>query len=303
MEVFIGNDTFVLIKKLSGGGFGQSYVYENIETSVKYVIKLFIPYNEKCSYESFKVEYNNLLTISKILNDDIGVSCHRYIQCLINMVYIPLGDPNYEYFFNDLQQLVAESRTKNKCVKTSLYGIMTLYVNGPDLKIYTKRENNLNLDIYKFLNQMTRVLDYLHSKEIVHRDIKPTNIIYNKDKDCFTLIDFGIACQSVCTFFFGTEYFIPKNISYKLKNKLPIYLHDYLISDIFALGVTAYLLVNKHHPYLYTFKDILNNNPYYRSNSGDPKIDKMLDELILNPQNFLYPNNLTKVWNKIKNEY
>jgi serine/threonine protein kinase len=37
-------------------------------------------------------------------------------------------------------------------------------------------------------------MEYVHSKEIVHLDIKPSNILYEKSTNEITLIDFGLAC-------------------------------------------------------------------------------------------------------------
>lgn len=40
--------------------------------------------------------------------------------------------------------------------------------------------------------EMTRGLSYLHSKRIIHRDIKLHNVLLNEKKQC-KLIDFGLA--------------------------------------------------------------------------------------------------------------
>lgn len=40
---------------------------------------------------------------------------------------------------------------------------------------------------------MTQALDYCHSKGIMHRDVKPQNIIVNPHKKILKLIDWGLA--------------------------------------------------------------------------------------------------------------
>jgi len=296
MEVIVKNKKLVFVKTLGGGGYGQSYLYQDAISGKKYVIKFFIPYNSKASRESFKEEYKNLTTISNILNETVGKRCHPYLQCFVSIIYIKTIDKNYAFFYKDLYKKAIENGLS--AIKTDLYGIITLYVPGEDSFYYVTRGHNL--DMYKFFDEMTNVLDFLHSREIVHRDIKPSNIIFNNEKNYYTLIDFGISCQSKCSFISGTTRFIPESIEIKKLLHQKIYFKDYIIQDIYGLGVTAYLLANHRYPYNYTFIEGATNNPYYPSNSDDPIINNMIDELILHPETFLYPNNLTSLWDSLK---
>ena len=96
-------------------------------------------------------------------------------------------------------------------------------------------------DEMEALRQMAAGLKYIHSEDLVHGDIKPSNIlIYSTQSDSRTLLklsDFGF--RPLAT---SPEYFLEKGM------KVPPYLAPELLgetaaspsSDVFALGYTFF---------------------------------------------------------------
>jgi CHASE2 domain-containing sensor protein/tRNA A-37 threonylcarbamoyl transferase component Bud32 len=68
------------------------------------------------------------------------------------------------------------------------------FLKGHDLARYTKGDALLPLDeVLSIVIQCAEALDYAHGQGVVHRDVKPSNIMYDPDTGQVKLTDFGIA--------------------------------------------------------------------------------------------------------------
>jgi len=99
--------------------------------------------------------------------------------------------------------------------------------------------------------QLIEGLQYVHSKRIFHRDLKPQNIMVAEDGTC-KIADFGISHQFqegeppiVYEFQEGTLLFSPP----ELEDMIDEQGFDGFIADIWALGITFYCLVFWKPPY------------------------------------------------------
>ncbi len=78
-------------------------------------------------------------------------------------------------------------------VKEKQKYIVMEYIEGINLKTYVKRKGNLSLtEMLNIVEQILRALDHAHSKGVIHRDIKPQNILVLKN-GIVKVADFGIA--------------------------------------------------------------------------------------------------------------
>jgi len=75
--------------------------------------------------------------------------------------------------------------------KNILYIILE-YVDGGDLEKYTQNHNSTVGDMLKILDFIAIALDFIHNKEVTHRDLKPQNILMTS-KGIPKLGDFGLA--------------------------------------------------------------------------------------------------------------
>ena len=67
-------------------------------------------------------------------------------------------------------------------------------IDGITLKQYMEKRGQLNWrESLHFITQIMRGLSHAHSRGIVHRDIKPQNVMVLRDGSV-KVADFGIAC-------------------------------------------------------------------------------------------------------------
>jgi serine/threonine protein kinase, bacterial len=130
------------------------------------------------------------------------------------------------------------------------------WIEGDTLTAKMQKQGLFNeSEIEELLINILPVLEYVHSQHIVHRDIKPDNIILRNRDNKPVLIDFGAVRESMTTVLnpqgnptssivIGTPGFMPSEQA----AGRPVY-----SSDLYSLGLTAiYLLTGKQPQQLET---------------------------------------------------
>ena len=94
------------------------------------------------------------------------------------------------------------------------------YVEGYDLKLLIEREGQLEADrTVEIVEQLADALDAAHARDLVHRDVKPANVLIEEGTQRIFLTDFGLAKRlssgglSGAGLFLGTvDYASPEQI-------------------------------------------------------------------------------------------
>ncbi len=136
---------------------------------------------------------------------------------------------------------------------TGMYYLVMECVEGESLRAWMRRmrsRGTLTLEeILPILQQMADALDYAHARKIIHRDIKPGNVMLEAD-GTVKILDFGLAAQIHTSMTYvsmayqnvsGTgPYMSPEQWRGKRQGAA---------ADQYALGVLAYELLAGHLPF------------------------------------------------------
>lgn len=199
---------YKVLEVLGEGGFGQTYIAEDIH----------LPGNPKCVLKHLKTSSTDpdiLETARRLFLKEAET-----LQQLGNHDQIPrllaYFEENQEFYL--VQEFISGH---------------TLSMELPPGKRWTERH------IIEMLIEVLGILEFVHSHGVIHRDIKPDNIIRRLSDNKLVLIDFGAIKQlrsqtaaatgrNNVTFIIGTRGYMPSEQIRRLPRPC---------SDIYALGM------------------------------------------------------------------
>ena len=134
--------------------------------------------------------------------------------------------------------------------------IVQQYVEGVTLQETLEIEGSIDVDrAVVMLRQLASALAMAHRAGVIHRDVKPGNILVAKDDDRVVLTDFGIAGiqetgSRIVTRLTraGERLGDPGYISPEQVKGEPVTTQ----SDVYSLGIVAYELLSSQYPYAKT---------------------------------------------------
>ena len=159
------------------------------------------------------------------------------------------------------------------------------YVEGQNLKEVLAQGKTLHFDqIAELIAQVAEALDFAHSKGIVHRDVKPANIILLEGQRA-KIMDFGIAkiASGVANLtttgqFLGTpNYMAPEQIKGSPVDGR---------TDIFSLGICLYESLTRRKPFggesLTSISYKIVHEPFPPLHEINPQIPNGFEEVVAN---------------------
>ncbi|KAK9447278.1 kinase-like domain-containing protein [Limtongia smithiae] len=174
---------------------------------------------------------NQAKCIIKVLKPVKKKKIKREVKILQNLA----GGPNIINLYDIVRD--AQSRTPS---------LVFEYVNNVDFRILYGRFTDY--DIRYYIYELLQALDYCHSKGIMHRDVKPHNVMIDHEKRELRLIDWGLA-----EFYHaGQEYNVRVASRYFKGPELLVDFQEYDYSlDMWSLGAMFASMIFKKEPFFH----------------------------------------------------
>jgi serine/threonine-protein kinase len=253
MTLQLLNDRYQVLQVLGAGGFGETFLAEDT----------YLPSKRRCVVKQLRPIQNNP-QIYQLVQERF----QREAVILEALGGATEQIPGlYAYFSSEGQFYLVQE-----------------WVEGDTLTAKIQQQGLFTESgIQELLVNLLPVLDYIHSQHIVHRDIKPDNIILRHRDGKPVLIDFGAVRESMGTVLnsqgnptssivIGTPGFMPSEQA----AGRPVY-----SSDLYSLGLTAiYLLTGRQPQQLET--DSQTGEIVWREYAGhlSPMMAEILDKAI-----------------------
>ncbi len=219
MTLTLLNNRYRVLQMLGSGGFGNTFLAEDtyMPSGRRCVIKQLKPVTH--DPQAYKLVQERFQREAAVLED--------------------LGEGNTQ-----IPRLYAYFQEAGQ------FYLVQEYIEGDTLTKRVEQRGRLaENEVKQILVSLLPVLDYVHSRRMIHRDIKPDNIIMRKQDGLPVLIDFGAVKEAMNTvvnssnsapsIVIGTSGFMPAEQA----GGRPTF-----ASDLYSLGMTAVFLLTGKMP-------------------------------------------------------
>ncbi|MEA5564227.1 serine/threonine-protein kinase [Anabaena sp. UHCC 0399] len=221
------DNRYRLVRQIGQGGFGRTYLAEDKKKSNQTcVLKEFAPQvTEKQDLQKAKELFEREANVLKKLH-------HPQIPMFHASLQVKMGSQDFFFLVQD-------------------------YVEGDNFdQILEQRQSQgktfTEAEVITLLQQLLPVLSYIHSLDVVHRDISPDNLIWRRSDNLPVLIDFGGVKQLPASQGF---WFTKLAVNHTLLGKKGYAPEEqlrqgkvYFNSDLYSLAVTALVLLTGKEP-------------------------------------------------------
>ncbi len=216
------SDRYQILQTLGSGGFGETFLAEDTH----------MPSRRRCVVKQLHPTQNNP-ALEKLIRDRFQREAAMLEELSGGNRQIPAL---YAYFYSETDRQ---------------YYIVQEWIDGDTLSALVTKQGVLDeKQVRCILSDVLPVFSYIHSRSIVHRDIKPDNIILRHSDKLPVLIDFGAVREAMGTVMnsqgqptqsivIGTPGYMPSEQSIGR----PVY-----NSDLYSLGLTAIYLLTGQAP-------------------------------------------------------
>lgn len=155
---------YKIISKLGAGGFGRTFVAQDLH----------LPGHPQCVVKQLKLQSSNAETLAM---------ARRLFDTEAEVLY-QLGD------HDQIPRLLAHFEDKEE-----FYLVQEFIEGEPITKELAKGQIWTQARVIDFLQDILQVLSFVHQQQVIHRDLKPPNLMRRHSDGKIVLIDFGAVKQ------------------------------------------------------------------------------------------------------------
>ena len=232
---------------------------------------------------------------------DVYLGEHVYLntQTAIKVLQTRLAAGEQEHFLH-------EARIVARLIHPHIIRVLEFGIEGevpylvmdyaPDGTLRSRLPANVPLEplaVLSYVKQVAEALDYAHAQHLVHRDVKPENMLLGREDEVL-LSDFGIALLAQSARFQSTQevvgtasYMAPEQIQGKAEPA----------SDQYALGIVMYEWLSGSLPFQGTFSELCSQQlyaappPLHEKVPGiSPAIEAVVEKALAKAPGDRYPN-------------
>lgn len=179
-------------------------------------------------------------------------------RCVVKQLYPSVDDPNFIKVARRLFKTEAETlhslgihnqipRLLAYFEEDEKFYLVQQYIEGHTLTKELSGEPWSEAKVIELLKDCLGILNFIHTKGVIHRDVKPDNLIRRQSDNKLVLVDFGTVKEVIdeqtqlvpVTVAVGTRGYMPTEQARGIPR---------ITSDIYALGVIAIQALTGMHP-------------------------------------------------------
>jgi serine/threonine protein kinase len=249
---------YLILKTLGAGGFSETYLARD-----KY-----LPHHPLCVVKCLKVSSNSTISLETA----------QRLFAAEAQILDQLGQEHAQ-----IPKLLAFCREQDQ-----IYQVQE-YIDGENLGEWTSQGQALSAEgAIELLTQVLPILDYIHSRQVIHHDIKPSNLQRQRQDGKIVLIDFGAASLASGGNAAGTGSATSEEASLAIGT--PGYMPEEqeagasrFNSDLYALGISVIQLLTGVHPQRLQRDPItgeLDWHGFLADRPLEPKLVEILDRMV-----------------------
>ncbi|KAL5314683.1 hypothetical protein ACEPPN_017328 [Leptodophora sp. 'Broadleaf-Isolate-01'] len=238
-------ENYEVVRKIGRGKYSEVFEGINVINYHKCVVKVLKPVKKKKIKREIKILQNlsggpNIIGLLDVVRDQ----------------QVTQSSPEYQSEFapkagfgksaSDGFVLSDDENNDSWFMQSKTPSLIFEYVNNTDFRsLYPKF---VDYDVRYYIFELLKALDFCHSKGIMHRDVKPHNVMIDHENRKLRLIDWGLA-----EFYHqGTEYNVRVASRYFKGPELLVDFQEYDYSlDMWSLGAMFASMIFRKEPFFH----------------------------------------------------